>query len=58
MELEQCFVALMEIDKAINWLKTTDRPYLTIEAMMNSLEKRKSAVLMNATDLCEMGGTF
>lgn len=41
MELEQCFIALMEIDKAISWLKTTDRPYLTIEAMMNSLEKKK-----------------
>lgn len=58
MELEQCFVTLMEIDKEISWLKTTDRPYLTIEAMVNSLEKRKSAVLMNAADLCAMGGEF
>ena len=37
--------------KEIAWIKTTDRPYLTIEARINELTKRQAAIFDSVKDL-------
>ena len=42
---------VLDIEKEIAWIKTTDRPYLTIEARVNELTKRQAAVFDSVKDL-------
>lgn len=51
LELESSMLTVMDIDKEIEWIKTTDRPYLTIEAMVNELMERRSVVFEGVKDL-------
>ena len=39
LELESSLVTLMDLEKELVWIKTTDKPYLTIEAMVKELER-------------------
>ena len=50
-ELESSFLALMDLEKELTWIKTTDRPYLTIEAMVNEISDRKTAIIDAVKDL-------
>ena len=42
---------MMDIEKELTWIKTTDRPYLTIEARVNELTKRKTVIFDSVKDL-------
>ncbi|MBB5182677.1 TerB family tellurite resistance protein [Catenisphaera adipataccumulans] len=51
LELESSMQTIMDIEKEINWIKTTDRPYLTIERMVNELNNRRNTVFEGVKDL-------
>lgn len=44
LEMENSYLTIEDINREINWLKTTDRPYLEIEAQVKELEKREQDV--------------
>lgn len=51
LEMESSFLTLMDLENELAWIKTTDRPYLTIEAMVNEIADRKTAVMESIKDL-------
>ena len=51
LEMESFVITLIDLEREEDWIKTTDRPYLTIEAAIQDIEARKSAVLDGAMDL-------
>ena len=51
MEMESSILTLMDIEKELAWIKTTNKPYLTIEAMVNELADRKSVIFESVKDL-------
>lgn len=50
-EMESSILTLMDIEKELSWIKTTNRPYLTIEAMVNELADRKNVIFESVKDL-------
>ena len=54
LEMESSILTLMDIEKELNWIKTTNRPYLTIEAMVNELADRKSVIFESVKDLISL----
>jgi uncharacterized tellurite resistance protein B-like protein len=44
LEIESSIQTLMDLEKEQQWIKTTERPYLTIEAMVNEIEDRKHVI--------------
>lgn len=51
LELESSLVTLMDLEKELAWIKTTDRPYLTIEAMVNEIADRRNVIFESVKDL-------
>ena len=51
LEMESSMLTMADIDRELAWIKTTDRPYLTIEARVNELTKRKAVVFDSVKDL-------
>ena len=51
LEMESSMLTLMDIERELAWIKTTSRPYLTIEAMVNELADRKNVVFESVLDL-------
>ena len=51
LEMESSILTLMDIEKELAWIKTTNRPYLTIEAMVNELADRKGVIFESVKDL-------
>ena len=51
LELENSILTLMDLEKELQWLKTTDRPYLTIEMMVNEIADRKNVIFDSVKDL-------
>lgn len=51
LELESSMLTIMDIEKEIDWIKTTNRPYLTIEGMVNELMDRRNVVFESIKDL-------
>ncbi|MBF1361609.1 MAG: hypothetical protein HXM76_07115 [Mogibacterium diversum] len=51
LELESSVLTIMDIEKEIKWIKTTNRPYLTIEAMVNELVDRRNVVFEGVKEL-------
>ena len=51
LEMESSILTLMDIEKELEWIKTTDRPYLQIETMVNELNERKSVIFESVKDL-------
>jgi len=51
LEMENSMLAFMDIEKELAWIKTTDRPYLTIEAMVNELADRKNVIFESVLKL-------
>lgn len=43
MEMESSTLAIYDIERELDWVKTTDRPYLAVESVVNELESRKAA---------------
>ena len=51
LELENSILTLLDLEKELQWIKTTDRPYLTIEAMVNEIADRKNVIFESVKDL-------
>ena len=51
LEMESSLQTLMDIEKETNWIKTTNRPYLTIEAQVNELADRRNVMFESVKDL-------
>lgn len=51
LEMESSILTLMDMEKELAWIKMTDRPYLTIEAMVNEIAERKSVIFESVKDL-------
>lgn len=51
LELESSLVTLMDLEKELAWIKTTNKPYLTIEAMVKELENRKRVIFESIKDI-------
>ena len=51
LEMESSMLTILDIEKEIAWIKTTDQPYLTIEARINELTKRKTVIFESVKDL-------
>lgn len=51
LEMESSMLAVMDIEREAEWIKTTDRQYLTIEAMVKELENRKNVIFASVLDL-------
>ena len=51
LELESSLLTLMDLEKELAWIKTTDRPYLTIESMVNEITNRKNVIFESVKDL-------
>lgn len=44
LEMENSLLTVSDIEKEISWIKTTNRPYLTIEEHVKELEKRRNDI--------------
>ena len=51
IEMESSLVTLMDLEKELVWIKTTDKPYLTIETMVKELENRKRVIFESIKDI-------
>lgn len=51
LEMESSILTLLDIEKELTWIKTTDRPYLTIETMVNELVDRKNVIFESVKEL-------
>ena len=51
LEMESSFLTLIDIQKESDWIKTTDRPYKEIEAVVNELAERQKVILESVNDL-------
>lgn len=51
LEMESSMLTLMDIETELTWIKTTNKPYLTIEAMVNELVDRKNVIYESVLDL-------
>ena len=51
LEMESSILTLMDIERELTWIKTTNRPYLTIESMVNELSDRKNVISESILDL-------
>ena len=51
LEMESSILTLMDIERELAWIKTTNRPYLTIETMVNELADRKDVIFKSVLDL-------
>ena len=54
LEMESSMLTLMDVERELTWIKTTNKPYLTIEAMVNELADRKNAVFASVLDLISL----
>ncbi len=51
LEMENSILTLMDLEKELAWIKTTDRPYMTIETMVNEIADRKNVIFESVKDL-------
>lgn len=51
LEMESSMLTLMDIERELAWVKTTNRPYLQIEAIVNELADRKNVIFESVLDL-------
>lgn len=51
LEMESSLVTMLDLERELNWIKTTDKPYLTIETMVKELENRKNVIFESVKDM-------
>ena len=51
LEMESSYLTLSDLENELRWIKTTDRPYLPIEAIVNEISDRKTAIFDSIKDL-------
>lgn len=54
LEMESTVLTIYDIEHELNWIKTTDKPYLVIESIVNELESRKAAAFEGAQALISL----
>lgn len=54
LEMESSILTLMDIEKELAWIKTTNKPYLTIEAMVDELAGRKNVIFESVKNLISL----
>lgn len=54
LEMESSIQTLMDLEKEQQWIKTTDRQYLTIEGMVNEIEDRKHVIFDSVKELISL----
>ena len=54
LEMENSMLTIIDLQKELTWIKTTDRPYLTIEAMVNEISARQVAIFDSIKDLISL----
>ncbi len=53
-EMENSILTLLDLERELLWIKTTDRPYLTIERMVNEIVDRKNIIFDSVKDLISL----
>ena len=43
-EMEHSYLTIVDLENEINWIKTTDKKYLEIEAIINEIQDRKNVI--------------
>ena len=51
LEMESSYQTLIDLENELAWVKTTDRPYLTIETIVNEIADRKTVIFDSIKDL-------
>ena len=51
LEMENSILTLMDLDKEIKWIKSTNKQYLVIEENVNELENRKNTIFESVKTL-------
>ena len=51
LEMESSILTVMDIERELTWIKTTDRPYLKIESVVSELAQRKKVIFDNVKDM-------
>ena len=51
LEMESTILTLLDLEKELSWIKTTNRPYIVIEAMVNEIADRKEAIMQGVKAL-------
>ncbi len=54
LEMENTLLTLIDLEKETKWIKTTNRPYLTIEAHVNELQDRRNCIFESVKDLIRL----
>lgn len=44
LEMESSLLAVEDLEKELKWIKTTNRPYLTIDTQVKEIERREQAI--------------
>ena len=45
LEMQSAILTALDLEKELDWIKTVNKPYLTIEEHVNEINKRKSTVM-------------
>ena len=51
LEMESSLLTLLDLEKELAWIKTTNRPYIVIEAMVNEIADRKDFIMQGVKAL-------
>ncbi len=51
LEMESSILTLIDLERELKWIKSTDRPYLTVETMVNEIADRKNVIFESVKDL-------
>ena len=54
LEMESSMQTLIDMERELSWIKTTNRPYLAIEAVVNELSDRKAVILESIVNLIKL----
>ena len=54
LELESSMLTLLDLERELNWIKSTNRPYLTIETAVNEITDRKNVIFESVKDLINL----
>lgn len=51
LEMENSILTLMDLEKELAWIKTTDRPYIKVETVVNEIVDRKNVIFDSVKEL-------
>lgn len=54
LEMESSMLTMLDLERELNWVKSTDRPYLEIDAAVKEISKREKIVFDSIKDLVSL----